>query len=55
MEKEILIKIAEWNSTETSIEVPELSFFKTFEHRVDAEKWANSIFKKVKFENVIHS
>lgn len=54
-EKIIKIKIAEWNSTETSIEIPELGVFKQFEHRIDAENWAKSIFKKVEFVNVIYS
>ena len=54
MEREILIEIAEWNSTETSIRIPELDVFKKFEHRIDAENWAKSIFKKVKFKNLIY-
>ncbi len=55
MEREILIEIAEWNDTNTSVEIPELGIFKQFKHRIDAVNWANSIFKKPKFENVVYS
>lgn len=55
MEKEILVEIDEWNSTSTSIKIPELGVLKEFKHRIDAENWVNSIFKKPKFENVVHS
>lgn len=54
MEKEILIKITEWNDTQTSIQIPEFGFYKPFKYKVDAENWAKSIFKKVKFENVVY-
>lgn len=55
MEQEILIEITEWNSTETYISIPLFNFHKTFKHRIDAEMWARSIFKNVKFENITHS
>lgn len=55
MEREILINIEEWNSTNTSVYIPELGVYKKFEHRIDAENWINSIFKKPKFENVAYS
>ena len=55
MEKEIIIEILEWNDTNTSIKIPELGIFKQFKYRVDAVNWANSIFKKPKFENVVYS
>lgn len=55
MEREIIVKIAVWNSSETSIEIPELNYFKSFKHRIDAENWVNSIFKNAKFVNVLYS
>ena len=47
--KEIEVNILEWNSTNTTLSIPEFNFSKVFKHRIDAENWANSIFKKVKF------
>lgn len=55
MEKEILVKINEWNSTSTYIEISELGIAKEFKYRVDAENWVKAIFKKPKFENVVYS
>lgn len=54
MEQEILCKITEWNSTETNITIPMFNYHKTFKHRIDAEMWARSIFKNVKFETVTY-
>lgn len=52
MEKEIFIQINEWNSSQTFLSIPDLNFTKEFRHRIDAENWAKSIFKKPKFHNV---
>ena len=55
MEKEIIISICEWSNTETNLTIEELNYSRTFTHKIDAINWANSIFKKPKFENVVYS
>lgn len=49
-EKEIEVSILEWNSTRTTLTINEFNFSKVFKHIIDAENWANSVFKKVKFK-----
>lgn len=49
-EKEIEVSIFEWSSTRTTLSIYEFNFSKVFKHRIDAENWANSVFKKVKFK-----